>query len=54
MAVPDLSTDFAYFHKDPQEYRSLTPDLAFLNGDCYSQFSFDAIGRRDFIIHQGG
>jgi hypothetical protein len=51
---PDLSTDFAYFHKDPQKYRSLTPDLAFLNGDCYSQFSFDAIGRRDFIIHQGG
>jgi hypothetical protein len=49
---PDSSDDFAYFHKNPEKYRSLTPEAAFLNADCFSQFSFDAIGKRDFRVHQ--
>jgi hypothetical protein len=51
---PDSSEDFAYFHKDPQKYRNLTPEFAFRNADCYSQFAFDAVGKRDFKIEQGG
>jgi hypothetical protein len=43
-------TDHAYFHKNPQRYRALPPDLAFHNADCYSQFAFDAIGKSDFNI----
>lgn len=43
-------TDHAYFHKNPQRYRSLLPELAFRNADCYSQFAFDAIGKPDFRI----
>lgn len=42
--------DHAYFHKDSQRYRNLTPDLAFRNADCYSQYAFDAIGKPDFDI----
>jgi hypothetical protein len=42
--------DHAYFHKDAQRYRSLSPALAFLNADCFSQFAFDAIGKPDFRI----
>ena len=42
--------DFAYFHRDPAKYKSLDPDQAFHNADCYSQFAFDAIGKPDFNI----
>jgi hypothetical protein len=43
-------TDHAYFHKSPQLYRALTPELAFRNADSYSQFAFQAIGKPDFNI----
>lgn len=42
--------DFAYFHRDPVKYRSLDPDTAFHNADCYPQFAFDAIGKPNFNI----
>jgi hypothetical protein len=42
--------DNAYFHKDSQRYRNLSPDLAFHNADCYSQFPFDAIGKPNFNV----
>ncbi len=42
--------DMAYFHKNPDKYRALSPDLAFRNADCYSQFAFDVIGKPDFKI----
>ncbi|MGA7982385.1 MAG: peptidoglycan-binding protein [Chromatiaceae bacterium] len=42
--------DQAYFHKDQNKYRSLSPDRALHNADCYSQFAFDAIGKSDFMI----
>lgn len=43
-------TDHAYFHKNAEAYRRLTPQLAFRNADSYSQFAFDAIGKPDFRV----
>ena len=45
--------DQAYFHKEAFKYKNLTPDLAFLNADCYSQFAFEAIHKPDFSILTG-
>jgi hypothetical protein len=42
--------DKAYFHKDSQKYKSLSPDLAFHNADSYAQFAFEAIGKADFNV----
>jgi hypothetical protein len=42
--------DFAYFHRDPARYKSLDPERAYHNADCYAQFAFDAIGKPDFNV----
>lgn len=43
-----LIRDHAYFAKDPPKYRNLDPEKAYLNADCYAQFAYETIGKRDF------
>ncbi|MEZ6152001.1 MAG: hypothetical protein R3C09_18005 [Pirellulaceae bacterium] len=44
--------DVAYFHKSPELYRKLSPFNAFRNADCFSQYAFEVVGKRDFNVGQ--
>jgi Putative peptidoglycan binding domain len=44
--------DHAYFHKNPEKYRRLSADVAYVNADSYAQFAFDAIGKPNFSVVQ--
>ena len=42
--------DYAYFHKNKSLYERLSHWQAFRNADCYSQFAYEVIGKRDYRV----